>query len=214
MRAVVMGGGPSLPSQLERCPGRSNAVYLSANHHGASLVGCDFIVALDKVEPLLRPYAVPIVARHMYGDYRILKSPAPNSGIAAAWVACLMGCSPIYIAGMDCGGAYFHDPAATSGVGFSREQHLAHWRSMMESHPADYRPIGGPLLEAFQSWNVGSGPTPPEVFAAEFAGIVVELTAAHDFKGRHFQRGERVELKPLEARSFVERARVARWVTA
>lgn len=211
MRAVVMGGGPSLPAQLDLCPGRASAIYFSANHHGASLVGCDYIVALDKIEPLVRPFGVPIVSRHMFGDYRILTSPAPNSGIAAAWLAALMGCGPIFIAGMDMGGAYFHDPAAKSGVGFTREQHLGQWRSMMEKHPADYRPVGGPLLEHFARWNVGPGPTPAYVFEAELEGRLVELVADHEFKGRRFKLGERVELKIAEALSFVDRARVAKW---
>lgn len=208
MPAVVMGGGPSLPGELERCPGRGQALYISANDHGAKLVGCDYIVAHDKIEERLRPFGVPLVSRHLWADIRYVTFPAANSGVIAAWVAAMFGCAPIHIAGMDCwtGGTYWHDPNAKSaGHLLSRDVHLGRWRQLMTTAPAEYRPMGSVLGDAVRAWAVQTpaGPAPREACLASVAGVVVRFERDATLKTRRFRAGERVELTKHEAQKFV-----------
>jgi hypothetical protein len=208
----------SLPDQIALCPSRADAVHLSANDHGARFVECDYIVALDKISDRVLPFGVPVVTRHLYGDYRILQAPVADSGIAAAWVARLMGCGPIWVAGMDLLGGYWHDATAESNRNLLElEDHLRRWRFLTSKHPADYRPVGGPLVKH------GVSGTPDcfasrELLEREISGVVVEFTAPlpQPFQGRDFERGEVVELKPGEAQHFVKnnRARICRNATA
>jgi hypothetical protein len=210
-----MGGGESLPAQLSRCPGRDSAVYLSANEHGAKLVGCDYIVALDKIADKIRPFGIPIVTRHLYGDYRILKAPMPDSGNAAAWIARLLGCRPIYIAGVDLFGGYWHDAAAQSNRNvLPLEDHLRRWRFLFAKYPADYRPLGGPLVQHAIAGVVDARIPSRDELESEIAGVVIEFTSALPsmLRGRSFEKGELAELLPGEAKHFTSnnRARLCR----
>ena len=206
--AVVMGGGPSLPGALERCPGRGDAVYISANDHGAKLAGCDYIVAHDKIEDRIRPFGVPLVSRHLWADIRYLSFPAPNSGVIAAWVAAMLGCAPIYIAGMDCwsGGTYWHNPKAKSaGHLLKPVDHLSRWRHLFVTTKAQFLPIGGALEGAVGSWGVDryTGPAQRDACLASVAGVTVRFVQDTPLKARTFRAGELAELTQREADRFI-----------
>jgi hypothetical protein len=139
--AIVVGGGPSAPSQLLRVfkeyP-REQCTIISANGHAAKLhLPPDFIVCKDHVhtetkelmEPPLRAIGATIVARHYWADFRIPSWPIQgNSGMMALGLAALMGCAPIFPVGFDCyeGDTYFHTPDAPNVSKGLRE---SHWRS-------------------------------------------------------------------------------------
>lgn len=214
MPAVVMGGGPSLPSELERCPGRDQAIYISANDHGAKLCGCDYIVAHDKIEERLRPFGVPIVSRHLFADIRYVTFPAANSGVIAAWFAAMLGCAPIHTTGMDCwtGGTYWHDPEAKSaGHLLSLSDHLSRWERLMRTVPAAWKPMGPVLADALKRWNAWlPGPVARNVCIAQVSGVFVRFTRTVSVKWRTFWAGETYEVTEREARHFVaERSAVA-----
>lgn len=122
--AVVMGGAPSLPSALRLCP--DEAVYISANQHGAMLRKADYIVYTDRVHQrtnipmrlILKKYGVPLVGLQPDADYIMDNMIDANSGIRAILFAGLLGCDPIIVTGVEMykGGTYWHDlDAASSG---------------------------------------------------------------------------------------------------
>lgn len=213
--AVVIGGGDSAPKSLAKAP--ADAIALSANDHGFLLRPCQYKVSLDKGASRDHSRGVPVISRHIWGHYRILESPAPNSGIAAAWVARIMGCTPIYVIGMDCyvGGTYFHDRhAKSSGKSINRQTHVARWRGFLQKFPADYRCIGG-AIDGLKSMSPDARPSAEQLDAA-LRGAFVEFLSTRDIvilgSKRPFKKGERAELRPGEASKLV-RERLARRVS-
>lgn len=159
--AVVMGGGLSLVEGMAAdLP--ADAVYLTANDHGARYFRrrglpqrCEYMVTADADErrwrrDILRggdgsAWNIPLVSRHMFGDYRLLYMPRPESGIAAAWLARLMGCCPIIVLGMDCysSGTYHDDAKAVSfGKNLAPADHCRYWLEFSRAWRGPYRAIG------------------------------------------------------------------------
>lgn len=157
---VVMGGGPSLPAQLSNCP--SDAIYISANQHGVMLRSADYVVALDDLEQVLRPFGLPIVGRRLWCDYRFPEwGNDADSGQAGMLLGSIVGGYPVILTGMDCfqGGTYFHDPEAhSSGNRATLEWHLDRWRKAATRVAAPVRSCGGPTATIFPPWD------PSEVF--------------------------------------------------
>lgn len=169
--AFVMGGGESLPADLERAP--RDCIYISANQHGCILRACDYIVAIDLFgarklkmpdgsERTLRSFGVPVISvRREDADIRIFEKPTANSGASGAWVAWAFGCAPILIGGMDCytGGTYFHDRKAVStGKAVPLSGHKGRWETMLKVAPgAMIRAMSGPLIGLFPAYD----PTEP-----------------------------------------------------
>src|SRR5687767_7977679 len=101
--AFVLGGGPSLTVEYAKCP--ANAVKVSANPHGSKLTICDWIVTNcdhSDMREILQPYRTPTIGPYEGADYALDYPCLPNAGMQAAFVAWVMGCSPIILAGMDC----------------------------------------------------------------------------------------------------------------
>jgi hypothetical protein len=127
--AVVMGGAPSMPGAVDKCP--ADAVYISANQHGAMLRKCDFIVYVDRLHQvtgipmrlMLQRYGYPIVGMQEGADYVLPWRYDGNSGLQAILFACLLGCSPVIATGIEMfkGKTYFHDPDAKSS-GFDKSE--------------------------------------------------------------------------------------------
>jgi hypothetical protein len=164
--AVIVGGGCSLNKWIAAAP--REALYISVNDHGTRLFkdrpelarACELIVACDFIEERARadvgrhtadkgrdakPWGLPVVSTYMWADYRLLFMPGPSSGMAAAFIARLLGCSPILLLGMDCfaGGTYYDDPHAQStGHDATATEHLNRWRTLLEKFPAQYRTMG------------------------------------------------------------------------
>lgn len=103
--AVILGGGPSLLSDLERVPG--DALRIGVNDHAGHVTRVDYSVFLDK--PSLSFYALlpkdaPTISFYDVADYRLTRT-VPDYGFTAGtatWVAQLLGCDPVILAGFDC----------------------------------------------------------------------------------------------------------------
>lgn len=192
--ALIIGGGESAPEQIKLAP--AGAVTISVNQHGMLLHKCDYIVACDNkpgrryVSPKglldLRELGAPVISpRVEMADYRIFKIPINNSGCTAAWVAWVMGCSPICLAGMDLylgKATYFHSPLAHSTGKFLPEgNHLNKWRLLQQALPSSVmlRPLGGPLAgKEFPAYSavepISPAPSREEVLA-QARGHLVKL---------------------------------------
>src|SRR5690606_30099168 len=125
--AVILGGAPSLPHDLAQL-NLNDAVYFSANHHGAMIRECDYIVYVDpqhqvtgeNMQKKMSAFGLPTISPVFGCDYRMPNWNAArflgNSGMHAIWAAVLLGANPIIVTGMECyqGGVYWHDETAAS----------------------------------------------------------------------------------------------------
>lgn len=167
---IVIGGGPSAPSQLAYVLARlrGDPVYIFANDHGFKLgLVPDYIVCKDEVhtetkermEPRLRAHGnYPILARYPWADIVLTNWPTQgNSGQLAIAVAALVGGTPIIPVGIDCyqQGTYFHSPNEKNVSGGRRE---SLWRSsmtrmMLRLEGAVIRPPDGILALMFRKYD-------------------------------------------------------------
>lgn len=124
-----MGGAPSLPEALKHCP--EDAVYISANQHGAMLRKVDYIFYTDRVHQttnapmrlILKKYGAPLVGPQPDADYVMVSDIEANSGIRAILFAGLLGCDPIIVTGIEMyqGQTYWHDPVGKS-TGYDKDK--------------------------------------------------------------------------------------------
>lgn len=209
--AVVMGGAPSLPRDLDALRAWSEGaapIHLSANDHAFKLPApVDYIVACDNIEERLRVHGRPIIGPRHWADYRVLHQVVSNSAALACVVAWAMGCSPIVVTGVELyeGGTYFHDPNAHS-VGKSAKvpQHLRRWRKLVESYVGVFvRPVSGPLLTLFPAFEPREVVMPADrasLIHSIIGGSRVEITRdVADWHGRSLARGAVVEMRVSEA---------------
>lgn len=181
--AIIVGGGPSAPSDLKRIPGREKALIISANHHAFKLrMTPDYIWCKDHLriapgylergrkreymERELRPYGVPLAGPNFWCDYRAIDWPITqfNSGQQALAFATLLGCAPIIPIGMDCfiGDTYFHDKDAAN---ISRGRKSGYWdsriRKLSAALPgAPIRGVSGFVAKIFGEYRVERPPAP------------------------------------------------------
>lgn len=217
--AVIQGGGPTLDAGMALCPGE--ALYLSVNDHGCKYflrhpehpARASYIVACDKIEPRVRLHKLPVFSRHMWADYRILYMPAPSSGMAAAWVARMLGCAPIVILGMDCfsGATYADDPKARStGHNIPPRVHLQRWRKFAKEFPAQYRVIGchpelAQILGAYVAGEPAAAPVEREQLETDLRGVRVRITRPGTAVSmRDFEPGTELELGRAEAEAIIK----------
>lgn len=184
--AVIIGGGPSVKSDLKQIPGIAQALIISANEHAFhTKLRADYIWCKDHrrifpgwqakhapkefMEPRLRKYGVPIVGPNYWCDYRAIEWPLPqfNSGQQAIAFAALLGCAPIVAVGMDCfeGATYFHDPDAPN---ISKGRPRGYWVSRLERlrqalPSAPIRGCSGILRATFGAYNPAKHPVPGPV---------------------------------------------------
>lgn len=147
--AIIVGGGPSAPSDLKRIPDSASALIISANNHAFKLklqpkyIWCKDHIritpgylargrAREYMEAELRKYGVPIVGPNFWCDYRAIDWQLTqfNSGQQALAFAMLLGCAPIIPVGMDCflGDTYFHERDAAN---ISRGRKKGYWVSRL-----------------------------------------------------------------------------------
>ncbi len=186
---VVIGGGPSAPSDLKKIPGIEQAVVISANQHAFKLgVRPDYIWCKDHrrifpgwqakhrekeyMEPELRKYGVPIIGPSYWCDYRAIDWQLTqfNSGQQALAALVLMGCAPIVAVGMDCfvgGTTYFHDAKAPN---ISLGRPPGYWNSRIQKlksylPKAPIRGVSGLVMTHFGQYKpdrpLVPGPLPP-----------------------------------------------------
>lgn len=165
--AIIVGGGPSAPEQLEQIRGNASFLVISANGHAAKLgLQADYVFCKDHVhtetkqlmEPCVRPLGAPIVSHLYWAEYRTPKWPVQgNSGMQAIALAAMLGCAPIIPIGFDCyqEGTYFHDPKAKN---VSAGKKPGYWqnrygRLKLRLEGAAIRSVGGPLTATFEPYN-------------------------------------------------------------
>lgn len=216
--AVVMGGAPSLPDELQSCP--ENAVYISAKEHGAMLRICDYIVCVDDVEQEQRGYArgAPIIAPHPWGDYRIFGAPVPNTGATALWCAWIMGCAPIIVVGCQLytTGTYFHDPRRmVTGRNQSVDEQIKRFKKIVNMCPHGmFRVMRGPLLKLIALYRPEEQPHPiaaADVMLKACRGQLLEFHQSFPPLGA--KAGDILEVHPNDANNL-RTARIAKLVTS
>jgi hypothetical protein len=219
-RIAVIGGGPSRIEQAARLP--EGTVCLSANQHGCLTRPCEYIVACDNIETMLRPYGVPIISPHRWADYRMSEHPQLlYTGMHSAWVAWMLGAREILLVGMDC----YADPRGNYAEGVvdpvpdrvrGVDQQIKYWKKVLACIPVPIRAMAGPLVPVFGAFDPAEEfppyvPTERHVLLAQCAGTKVEILKDHGReRGNHcFKRGQVLELPRNEAQHLLA-LRVAR----
>lgn len=167
--AAVLGGGPSLPGDLERVP--KNAVLIAVNYHALKLIEADFMVYNDTPEADERLEA----AVREFGGVRV--SPYGSSDVefdvpvwtgfyssnTATWLALWMGCDPVILCGMDCyqgERVYFHEYSHDAPCfHYPLEDHLRPWKEEAKHrlpHVERVRVMSGPLMQVFPAYEEGT----------------------------------------------------------
>jgi len=230
--ALVIGGGPSARFDLPVLDGQEfkPAVVISANEHGLyqGHYKVDFLVNVDKMhcarhvymEEYLRQFDRKIINSYSWADYRLPDwKLGMNSGLTAIAVACLLGCWPVVVTGVDLffvGRNYYHDPDLEKRLPRPTTRgpdHLAQVRvNELRSWTGDYpvRPVSGPLTSKFPTYNPAETFLVPKMVdyrrRIEKAGTQV-YRCVRDFpltSGDRLQIGELVPLSKTEAAQYVD----------
>lgn len=164
--AAVLGGGPSLPADMQRLP--PGCLLIAVNHHAAYLCQPDYIVYND------HPDVWPEDMRELIERGAVTRvSPEPTSDVdfdvevwtgffssnTAAWFALWLGCDPVILCGMDCyqgERVYFHEYEHDCPVfHMPLDHHLAPWledgRKLLP-HVERLRAMSGPLTNVFGAY--------------------------------------------------------------
>jgi len=165
--AAVLGGGPSLPGDMEQLP--PGCVLIGVNNHAFFVCEPNYMVYND------RPVDHPDLSAAIYACPKRVKrvSSDPTSDIlfdvdvwtgfyssnTATWFACWMGCNPVILCGMDCYQGdvkYFHEWTRVKNlVEFTNqplEHHIRPWIEDAKNkclHPERIRAMSGPLMNVF-----------------------------------------------------------------
>lgn len=175
---AVLGGGPSMPGQLELLP--PDTVLFSVNHHAAMhpAVTPDYLVFLDPLKTPERDYSD--LYRQFPGvnlspnesDTDVLVGGMWNAGTtaqSAAWLALFFGCDPVFLVGIDCHTGdrdYWYDPPGLKsksaywktqpggGYHLTVKGALDCWRKCFQCCPISQRirALEWPLNEIFPAW--------------------------------------------------------------
>jgi len=164
--AAVLGGGPSLPKDLQRVP--IEAVLIAVNYHAFYYCQPDFMVYNDV--PETNPLQVEAVRTHS----AVHVSPEPTTDIVfdvptvwtgffssntATWFALWLGCDPVILCGMDCyqgerkhcPPSTYDDPMFHMPLDFYTRPWVEDCRNSVP-HPERIRAMSGPLVELFGAY--------------------------------------------------------------
>lgn len=165
--AAVLGGGPSLITDLPRLP--KQCLLISVNYHAFYHCNPKWMVYLD--DPIGNPHMMKII-RDRYvtkvcpdsefgGNVRMdVEYWRGNvSSTTATWLALWMGCDPVIMCGMDlyqgpvkyCHPIEHHAPAWD----YPLDDHMRTWREDCKNsvpHPERIRVMSGPLLQLFPAY--------------------------------------------------------------
>lgn len=160
--AAVLGGGPSLPADMEKLP--PGCILIAVNYHAMLLGPVDFMVYNDQPEGDERLLAA------VRSGKAVRVSPDPTSDVAfdvpvwtgfyssntAAWFALWMGCNPVILCGMDCyqGEAVYFHPIEHDAPTFHYplDHHLRPWVEDGPHYlpnPERLRAMSGPLAKVY-----------------------------------------------------------------
>ena len=163
--AAVLGGGPSLPSDMERLP--EGCVLIAVNHHAQLLCQPDFMVYND--HPSVNADLLRLVE-----DGRVMRvSNEPTSDVifdvevwmgfyssnTAAWFGVWLGCDPVILCGMDCYQGerkYFHEYVDGPHLHQEADHYLRPWTEDGRArliHPERVRVMSGPLVPVFGAYD-------------------------------------------------------------
>lgn len=164
--AAVLGGGPSLPGDMQRLP--KDCLLIAVNYHAFYYCEPTFMVYNDAPEtnPLqvkaVEEHKAIHVSEHPTSD---IEFDVPNvwtgffSGNTAAWFALYMGCDPVILCGMDCyQGEVKHCPPSTYTspmFDFPLDFYIRPWVEDCKNsvpHPERLRAMSGPLMNVFQPY--------------------------------------------------------------
>lgn len=169
--AAVLGGGPSLPGDLERVP--SGSVLIAVNYH--ALYYCEPMYMVYNDAPETNPLQVKAV--HEHTTIHVSPAPEPTSDVefdvpnvwtgffssnTAAWLALWMGCNPVILCGMDCyQGSQKHCPPSTYDSEMFHmplDFYVRPWREDCKNsvpHPERLCAMSGPLVDLFGGYEQG-----------------------------------------------------------
>jgi hypothetical protein len=159
--AAVLGGGPSLPGDMEKLP--KDCVLIAVNYHALKLCNPPFMVYND------HPESDPILDEAVKSFKQTRVSAEPSSDIkydvpvwtgfyssnTAAWFALWMGCDPVILCGMDCyqgDKKYFHEYEDKPNYHYPLEHHIAPWVEDAKNMLPNWQRVkamSGPLVGIF-----------------------------------------------------------------
>jgi hypothetical protein len=159
--AAVLGGGPSLPGDIEKLP--SNCVLIAVNSHAIYLCDPDFMVYND------HPEGFPLLDEAVRTYKGVKVSPEPTSDIkfdvpvwtgfyssnTAAWFALWLGCDPVILCGMDCYQGeqkYFHPYEDKPHFHYPLDHHINPWIEDAKNMLPNWQRVkamSGPLVSVF-----------------------------------------------------------------
>lgn len=169
--AAVLGGGPSLTSDLKRLP--QNTILIAVNDHALHFCAPDYLVFMDIPNRQELPGLADAI-EHFDG---IKVSHLPLSDVdlksegikhwdggftstLATWFALYIGCDPVILCGMDCyqGEIKYSHPRPDfyhPVFDFPLENHLRAWRPAFKHcpNPERIRAMSGPLIEIFGAYS-------------------------------------------------------------
>jgi len=168
--AAVLGGGPSLPTDLAKLP--PHCLLIAVNYHAFYHCQPDYMVYND------RPEDGPELAAAIREAKAIRVSPDPTSDVlfdvdvwtgfyssnTAAWFALWMGCDPVILCGMDLyqGGTLYCHPFDGPDVPcfhYPMEMHLRPWVEDARNlcpHPELLVAMSGPLVSVFGKYETST----------------------------------------------------------
>ena len=163
--AAILGGGPSLPTDMERLP--KDCLLIGVNYHAFYFCKPDYMVYND--QPECDPLLLEVVQRA--AAIRVSSDPTSDisfdvdvwtgfySSNTAAWFALCMGCDPVILCGMDCyqGEAVYCHPYQGDSPTFHYplDHHIRPWVEEARAlcpHPERLRAMSGPLTNVFGAY--------------------------------------------------------------
>lgn len=160
--AAVLGGGPSLPADMERLP--AGVLLIAVNHHALRLCEPHYMVYNDdpETDPQLleavRTTKALKVSPHSSSDvaFDVPVWTGHYSSNTAAWLGLWLGCNPVILCGMDCyqgDQKYFYPVDEDKPLfHYPLEHHLRPWIEEARNlcpRPGRLRAMSGPLVEVF-----------------------------------------------------------------
>ena len=162
--AAVLGGGPSLPGDMERLP--AGCLLIAVNEHASQICKPDFVVFSDN--PRMHPELLEVV-ENAGGPVRVSENQEFSdvhidmpiwtgnySSCFAAWFGLHLGCNPVLLCGIDCyqrPQPYFHPwDKPVPAMNFDLAFHLRPWVEEgvhKLPHKERLKAMSGPLMGVF-----------------------------------------------------------------
>lgn len=167
-KAAILGGGPSLPADMEKLP--AGCLLIAVNYHALQICQPDYMVYNDD------PQRDAKLLEAVKTTTAVKVSPQPSSDVnfdmpvwtgfyssnTAAWFGLWLGCNPVILCGMDCYQGeqkYFYPVEEDKPLfHYPLEHHLRPW--IEEAHnlcpnPQRLRAMSGPLVQVFGGYENG-----------------------------------------------------------